>query len=80
MKHYKTTAAAFVLAAAITSPSPAFGQSATVLSSLDPDIVGEQTGPAGRIPDGSLSAAIEAVLDPAPQSGAHDPDHAVDET
>lgn len=79
MKHYKSTAAAFVLAAAITSPSLAFGQSATVLSSLDPDIVGEQTGPAGRIPDGSLSAAIEAVLDPAPQSGAHDPDHAVDE-
>lgn len=78
MKHYKTTAAAFVLAAAISSPLPALAQSETVISSLNPEIVGEQTGPAGRIPEGSVSAAIEDALSPTPDTGhAHNPDHVV---
>ena len=77
MKHYKTTAAAFVLAAAIASPFAASAQTETVLSSLDPEIVGEQSGPAGHIPDGTVSAAIEGELSPSPSEGAHDPDHAL---
>ena len=79
MKHYRTTAAAFVLAAAISSPFAASGQTDTVLAGLDPEIVGEQTGPAGHIPDGTVSAAIETRLEPQVQSGVHDPEHAIDE-
>ena len=79
MKHYKTTAAAFVLAAAISSPFAASGQTETLLSSLDPEIVGEQTGPAGHIPDGTVSAAIEEALAPEPQPGAHDAEHTLEE-
>lgn len=79
MKHYKSTAAAFVLAAAIASPFAASAQPSTTLARLDPDIVGEQTGPAGRIPDGTVSAAIETALDPQGQAGAHDPERVLDE-